>query len=105
MPPHVGHQEQGRPEAFATLVAGQNPLVSAAVLFELLLRGKTLATLRAADFVTLGLLVPPAACVLLVLPEVSLAGEHFQTCHAVDALWFALVLAIQLGQAEVAAAQ
>jgi hypothetical protein len=79
--------------------------VSAAVFLELLLRGENLATLRAADLVTVGLLVPPAARVLLVLLEVSLTGEHFQTCHAVDALRIAVVLAIQMGQAEVAAAQ
>jgi len=101
---HVRHQQQRRAEALAARVARQDPLVRAAMLPELLLGAESLAALRTEDLVALGLLVAPAACVFLVFLEVRLAVKPPQTRHAVDALWLALVLAIQFGQAEVAAA-
>lgn len=63
-----------------------------------------LSTLQAPDFVRLGLLVAPAACVFFVLLKVSLTEKLSQTCHTVNALGLALVLVVELGQAEVAAA-
>lgn len=74
------------------------------MFLQLLNCGETLATLQTADLIAFGFLVAPAAGVLFVLLEVRLATKHSQTGHTVNALGFTLVLAVQLGQAEVAAA-
>lgn len=104
--PHVGHQQQRRTEPLPTLGTLQHPLVSAGVLLELFWGVEPLAALQAPDLVGLlvGLLVAPAARVLFVLLEVLLTEELPQTRHAVEALWLALVFAVQLGQPVVASA-
>lgn len=111
---HVGHQQQGRAEAFPTLGTFQHPLVRAHVSLHLLQSVESLSALQTSDlvpfcpFVWPVCLVPipaaPAARVLLMLLKVPLAGELPQTGHAVDALGLAVVLAVQSCQAEVAAA-
>lgn len=74
-------------------------------MFLQLLRGvKSLSTLQTSDLVPFRLLIAPAACVLFVLLEVLLTEKLSQTRHAVNALGFTLVLAVQLCQAEVAVA-
>lgn len=106
MTAHVGHQQQGRTKALPTLRALQHPLVSAGVLLQLVRGVKPLAALQTADLVCflVGLLIPPAASVLFVPLEVLLTGKLSQARHTVDALRLALVLPVQLGQPEVAAA-
>lgn len=78
--------------------------MSAGVLLQLLRRVEPLSTLQAPDLIRFGFLVAPAARVLLVLLELLLTEELSQTRHAVDALGLAVVLAVQLCQAEVTAA-
>lgn len=104
VPAHVGHQQQGRTEALPALSAAQHPLVSPGVALQLLCSLEPLPALQAPDLIRLRLLVAPAACVLFVLLKVPLTEELPETRHAVDALGFALVLVVELGQAEVAAA-
>lgn len=65
---------------------------------------KPLSALQAPDLVCFGLLVAPATGVFFVLLKVTLTEELAQTRHAVNALRFALVLVVELRQAEVAAA-
>lgn len=65
---------------------------------------KSLSALQAPDLVRFRLLVAPATGVFFVLLKVTLTEELSQTRHAVNALGFALVPVVQLGQAEVAAA-
>lgn len=103
---HVGHQQQGRTEALPALRAPQHPLVGTGVLLQLVLGVEPLAALQTADLVRflVGLLIAPAASVLFVPLEVLLAGKLSEARHAVDALRLALVLPVQLGQPEVAAA-
>lgn len=74
------------------------------MFLQLLHSVKSLSTLQTSDLAPFGLLVSPAACVLFVLLEVVLTEKLSQTRHAVNALGFTLVFAVQLCQAEVATA-
>lgn len=65
---------------------------------------KSLSTFQTSDLIPFSLLTAPAACVLFVLLEVLLTEKLAETRHAVNAFGFTLVLAVQLCQAEVAAA-
>lgn len=65
---------------------------------------ESLSALQAPDFIRFRLLVAPAARVFFVLLKVTLTEELSQTRHAVNTLGFALMLVVELGQAEVAAA-
>lgn len=78
--------------------------MSAGVALQLVRSLEPLSALQAPDLVRFGLLVAPAAGVFFVLLKVTQTEELSQTRHAVDALRFALVPVVQLGQAEVAAA-
>lgn len=78
--------------------------MSPSVALQLFGRFESLSALQAPDFVRLRLLVAPATGVLLVLLKVALAEELPQTGHAVNALGLTLVLVVEPGQAEVAAA-
>lgn len=102
--PHVGHQQQGRAETLPTLRTLQHPLMGPGVFLQLLGSLESLPTLQAPDLVPFGLLVAPAARVLLVPLEVLLTQELPETRHAVNALGFTLVFAVQPRQAVVAAA-
>lgn len=74
------------------------------MFLQLLRAVKLFSALQASDLVPLGALAAPAARVLFVLLEFSLTGKLSQTCHAVNALRFTPVLAIQRCQAEVGVA-
>lgn len=65
---------------------------------------KSLAALQTSDLIPFRLLIAPAACILLVLLKVHLTEKFSETCDAVNAFRFTLVLAVKLCQAEVAAA-
>lgn len=76
-------------------------------MFFQLVRGvKFFPALQAPNLIStgIGLLVSPAARVLLVLLKILLFGKLPQTRHTVNAVGLALVLVVQFGQAEVALA-
>lgn len=98
---HVGHQQQGRPEALPTLRTLQHPLVSAAMSFQVFFSVKPLAALQTPDFVPFGVLIAPTTRVLFVLLEVVIVEELSKTRHAVNALRFALVSKVQPRQPKV----
>lgn len=76
------------------------------MFLQLLRSVKSLSALQTPDLIRcyVSLLVAPAACVLFVLLEVLLTEKLPQTSHAVNPFGFTFMLAVQLSQAEVAAA-
>lgn len=104
MTAHVGHEQQGRAESLPTLGAFEDPLVSPAMILELLSGAKAEAAFQTSNLVPFDITASPfdiaaapAARVLLVSQEVSLAGKLSQTRYAVDAPGFTLVLTVELG--------